>query len=1635
VRRHYSNGTAEAGGTEDPPAGPQIAIIGMSGRFPMADDVHAYWRNIVAGRECFTEFTDEELIAAGEDPKVIQQPNYVRHRPVLNDIRSADAGFFGISPREATLADPQQLIFCEVVWEVLESAGYGTPEYRGSVGVFAGMNISTYLLTRPNAFRMGVSTDGLMVGNDKDALATNVAYRLDLRGPAVSVQTFCSTSLTAFHMACNSVRLGECDMALAGGVSIRVPDRVGYVYHEGDLASPDGHVRAFDIGANGSMYGDGCAIVLLKRLDRALADRDTVLAVVRGSAINNDGALKFSFQAPSVDGQRRSIGAAIAAAGVDPADISYVEAHGTATEVGDPIEVAALTSAFGPTQEKQYCLLGSVKPNVGHLDRASGVTGLIKVVQSLRHELIPGTVNYTAPNAEIDFAASPFRVTATATPWPRQPDRPRIAGLNSLGTGGTNVHAIITEAPEPAPRPRRRGRWQILPLSARTKDAADEACTRLAGYLADEPGLDLGDVAFSLQAGRKGFQHRRVVIADSEQAAVTRLSAPETRLTGSEVVVGREAGFLIAGVGEQYPGMVADLYEEEPTFRADVDECVAILGLASAAELSDMFVPARRGPASDLAALLGRAAPASKAPASRASASAAPAGKAPASKTPASKTPASTAQANTPEATAPHLIQPAIFVAEYALARLLGRWGVQPRIMIGYSLGEYVAACLSGVLSPSDALRLLAFRAKLITSLPGGAMLAVMADERQLAEALGDRGAALDIAVRAGSQLVLAGPEASIGQAAATLLEAGIACRRLETTHAFHSRMLEPAKAELTAWIAANVTLHAPGIPYVSNLTGELATAELVGDPEYWARHMCETVQFGDGLSRVLAEAGLALVEIGPGRSIGALTRGHPDCPRSQWPLIVSTLPGAAEPRQAGEALAETTGRLWLSGVGIDWQGVHETPEAGDEGRERRKRWTPGRVPLPTYPFQRQEYWLEADGNGFGDAAPQQFDPADPTAVAALPRLPDTQWLSVPVWRQSTPRTAVTSARWLVFTDSGWADRLAAVLRERVSSAGGQVTLIRPGAAFSSGPDGMTARPGSAEDITAALRELGGRGLAPERVVHLWCAEPGRDGDDIQHRGLHTLIALAKAAGDVGLSPWSLDIVSSGLAQVLPGGPARAGLATLIGPLRVIPVEYPGTRTRLIDIEAPGGQCPPQAPGTKALLSELSSEPADQVVALHAGRRWVPVYQLLDTEYLASVPPVAEIRRGGTYLVTGGLGGIGLAMAERLAQDYQARLVLLTRTPVPPREQWATILAAPGTTSEVRRRIDGLRRLATLGAEVITVAGDVAKAADVRRAVNAAWDQFGALDGVLHCAGIPGAGMIQFKTAADVGKVLAPKMGGALALAEVLRNQPAGRRAPGFLALFSSTVTATGGGAGQADYCAANAFLDGFAAGDPVPGCLVTSIDWGEWTWNGWTAGLDSYDDGSRKFFEEYRARFGLSFDDGWLALRRVLASGEHHVVVSTQDFPSIVESSRHYSVESIRNVVRKAREALGRHSRPDLSTPYAEPESAQERAIADVWAEALGLEQVGVNDNFFELGGNSLIGMEIIAQVRTALGVPHLAPHSLYQAPTVGSLAEVVVKGETGAGDGNGGQPGAVRLRQSRIEQRRSMLRSGRTA
>lgn len=1564
-----------------------IAVIAMTGRFPQAGSVGSLWEKLAAGADCFSDLDGAESGSAVWEVYA-QHPGYVSRRPILDDIKGFDAGLFGFSPREASLTDPQQRVFLECVHELLEIGGYGSAQLRPSVGLFGGTNIGSYLqhmMEIDLPALMEIDDFELMIGNDKDSLTTMASYRLDLTGPAVTVQTYCSTSAVATHLAIQCLRNGEADMAVAGGVCIRVPDKVGYIYVEGGQASPDGYVRTFDAEAGGSVFGDGCAMVLLKPLRKALADRDNVLAVILGSGMNNDGASKFSYTAPSVDGQAGAVAAALRDADVDPRDVSYVEAHGTATILGDPIEVSALTRAYDTVArqrsgralgDRQFCAIGSVKTNVGHLDRAATVTGMIKVIESLRHEVIPQNLNFHTPNPEINFPQTPFYVADRQVSWPRQTGSPRVAGVNGLGMGGTNVHLVLTEAPDGESRPRTsERRWHLLPVSARTEAAADQYAAALAEHLAASEA-DIADEAFTLQVGRAQHAHRRVVVADSHDSAAAALTGRPVdgaaALARHDGVRQRRQAFLLAGVGEHYAGMVGDLYRTEPAFRRHLDEVQRHLaefnGLDVVGPLTAPRAPASGG--GDLAALMGRAPNATAGP-----------------------------MAGT------GLAQPAVFAAEYALARTLMSWGLAPDVLLGYSVGEYVAAAVAGTLSLRDATRLVAYRASLIDDLPGGAMLAVGLEPDAIESRIGDlRGRAVDVAAHTPGQVVLGGPADAVRAVAGELRALGVPCREIETTHAFHTRMLEPAADTLTRWAVENVEQREPMLPYLSNVTGEPITPAEATDPSYWARHMTSPVQFSRALEHLFRMSNGALVEIGPGRTLGAMVRSHPACDRSRWPMLVATLPGADEPETSDRTLTGALAELWLLGVDVTWTDYHNQDGA----------WQPGRVPMPTYPYQRQEYWFR--GSGGATAAGDDLE-ALYAEYETLPLLPEHEWLFANTWRERLRRRPMADpgARWVVFVDDA-SEPVVDALRDRLSS--GEVVLVRPGDRFEHDGD-YRVRPGRIDDLQRLFAQIRRDGGVPDRVVHLWSLDD-TDVAETVRRGMHTLVGVARSALEVGFGTWALDVVTSGTFR-LHDEPLSPATATVHGPCTILPVEDPGGRIRVVDLVR--GEALP----VDAVVDELLTDPANQVIALRDGRRWAPDFETVELAEEDLAQPAdrtaSRFREGGTYLITGGLGGIGMAMAERIVTHHRGRVVLMGRTSVPDRRFWREILDSPATSGEVRRRIEGLVHLEDLGGEVLTVAGDVAVVADVQRAFDLARERFGAVHGVLHAAGVPGMGMMQFKNSPDMDAVLAPKVAGTLAIAEVVGEDPLD-----FLVLFSSVASWTGA-LGQADYSSANAFLDTFARSGALPQAVVVAIGWGEWTWNGWEEGLEGYEPVLREYYTEHRRQFGIDFDTGWRYLELLLERDEPHLLVSTQDFAAQAAGSRSYSITDIQTGAQRGR-GSERYPRPELSTPYVSPSSETEIAIAEIWGEWLGVAEVGVMDNFFDLGGNSLTGVGVIEAIRKQLQLEHLPAHTLYQSPTVSTLAAHVAPAaepERAASEPDD----RVRQRQQRLASRRP-ARSG---
>lgn len=905
-----SGRTRQTPGIEPVVTSRDVAIIGMAGRFPGANNLDEFWANLRDGVESISFFSDEELEASGVSAALRHDSRYVKASPILpHDAGLFDAPFFGFTPREAELMDPQQRILLEVAWEALDHAGYDSDRFDGRIGIYAGASLSTYLfnlVSNPGLVE-SVGRFHILIRNDKDYLTTNISYKMNLRGPSMAVQTACSTSLVAVHLACQSLLTGESDMALAGGVRVVAPQKEGYLPLQGGVYSPDGHCRAFDHKAGGTLFGSGAGLVVLKRLADAIADRDEIHAVIKASAINNDGAMKFGYTAPGLEGEAQVIGEAQRLAGIDPDAISYVETHGTGTPLGDPIEVAALTRAFrAGTSKKGFCAIGSVKSNIGHLEAAAGVASLIKTVLALKHRTLPPSLHFEQPNPQIDFANSPFYVNARLSPW-TSGTGPRLAGVSSHGIGGTNSHVILEEAPPADHSPSQRP-WHLLVISAKTASALEAATTNLTMHLRQHPEIDLADAAYTTHVGRRAFAHRRALLCRTQVETPTIIASVQPPRD-------RPMVFMFPGQGTQYARMAEELYQTEPVFRSEVDRCADLLIPHLGLDLREALY---RGGA---------------------------------------------------DVQQTAMAQPAIFVIEYALARLWMAWGVRPQGMIGHSVGEYVAACLAGVFSLEDALALVSVRGQLMQALPPGAMLAVALPESELLRLLPD-GVSL-AAVNGPALCTVAGPIDAIERLAQRLNVERVECRRLHTSHAFHSGMMEPILDAFHARVKA-VTLSPPRLPYVSNLTGAWMTAEDATDPSYWTKHLRHTVRFADGLQAVQREPDTILLEVGPGHTLGTCARQQSGRSRDQ--LIVASMPGAGTGESAAATMMTVLGRLWLSGASVDWQAFH--------AHEQRRR-----VALPSYPFERQRYWIDAlpDNGPRLPQTPSAAEPVEPRERSPLP--------------------------------------------------------------------------------------------------------------------------------------------------------------------------------------------------------------------------------------------------------------------------------------------------------------------------------------------------------------------------------------------------------------------------------------------------------------------------------------------------------------------------------------------------------------------------------------------------------------------------------------------------------------------------
>jgi acyl transferase domain-containing protein/acyl carrier protein/NRPS condensation-like uncharacterized protein len=1555
---NHSTGTGTGTGT-----GLEIAIIGMACRFPGIDDIDTFLEHLKKGIESISFFKDEELEESGTPPDLLKDTNYVKAFGILKDKEFFDASFFGYTPTEAGIIDPQVRLFHECVWEALENAGYYPDMYKGLIGLYAGAspNPKWEVLSMLSGKSRELGDFAASHLYEKDYLTLHVSHKLNLTGPSFTFYTACSTSLVAVHLACQAILNGECDMALAGGVSITHLHQAGYRYQEGMVFSPDGHCRAFDAKAEGIVGGEGAGLVLLKRLEDAANDRDHIYAVIKSSAINNDGIRKPGFTAPSVVGQAEAIKTALDMAEVESETIGYIEAHGTGTHLGDPVEVEALEFAFN-TGKKEYCGIGSVKTNIGHLDSAAGVAGLIKTALILKNKFIPPTLHFQQPNPKIDFANSPFYVNAKLKEWKRD-KHPLRAGVSSFGVGGTNAHVILEEAPPVSKSvnqwvsssvrkategtkglaPLSNRQYQLILLSAKTKTSLDRMTKKMAEYFKANPEIDLANVSYTLQVGRKSFQHRRMLVCSGIEDLIDALWSPQDLSGPGSGRVGtnlakegnRPVIFMFSGQGSQYVNMGIELYEKQPVFQKEVDRCIGILEPMMKCNIKEIMFPV-----------------------------------------------------DNPEEAEKKMNDliysgPIKFTVEYSLAKLLMGGGVQPYAMIGHSLGEYVAACLSGVFSLEDALKLVVLRGKLIQKTPPGVMMSVPLSPEQLSPLLMLHEQISLAAVNTPSLCIVSGPAAAMAAFEKSLQKKGYECLPLNVPRAGHSKLMASISKEFEEAVV-RVKRHKPEIPYISGLTGKWIKAAEAADPGYWSRHLREPVLFLDGLNQLLKEPEAIFVQVGCDKGLPLFVNQHDSLRPGN--LVINLLKHQKDDVSDVKYLLNSLGQLWLSGVEIDWSGFFM-----EEKRQR--------VPLPAYSFEKQRFNI--DGNLLIQPAEMQ------KKKAPLSKKPDlADWFYTPAWKHRRLKGHVHQVHditepstWLVFIDryglgSGLVNRL--VLDNQ------DVIKVKKGPGFNKIDDNTyIIDPGEFQDYSRLIKELFESKRTPTDIVHLWSLSGNIKGnlgikrlEEAQVCGFYSLLFLAKSLAKQNFTGLiKISVLTNGIQNITGQESICPEQSTVLGPVKVIPQEYPNIKCYSIDIELPKRGNREKKRLVDRLYWELRTNRQDIIVAFRNKHRWVEFFEPVRLEgHLEKLVPVRE---NGVYLIIGGLGIVGAHIAKHLAKSVKAQLVLTGRSALPDRSNWDEWLSSHGIEEPISGKIRIVKELEGLGSRVLVLSADVANPEQMRGVMETAEKHFGPVNGVFHSAMVSDGEMIVNIDAVSkmmCEKQFRPKISGLLTLQTVLQGKN-----PDFCLLASSMASILGG-LGHIAYSAANIFMDKFV----VYHNRTNWVHWKSVNWDLW----ESESEELKKMIDGTTlAGLSMTPPEGVKVFQRVLAWDEgDQVINSTGDLQTRIDQWINLkSLKDCESPVKVGEKSsleqlssLTQYPRPDLPNTYVAPRNHIEETTAGIWKKLFGYDQVGIHDNFFQLGGDSLKAMSVIAHIHKELNV-RIPLQEIFRYQTIEEIARYI--------------------------------------
>ena len=1497
----------------------EIAVVGMAARFPGASSVGEFWNNLKEGVCSIRELTDEELERNGISRDIYSDEDYRKVGALLDDVDLFDYSFFGLSKKEADLMDPQHRLFLECCWEAMENAGYPPSANGENTGVFGGCYSPLYLLhnlkgggfmdpSDPSEYHLTET------GNDKDYLATRVSYMLNLQGPSVTVQTSCSTAASVVASACQSLLAGKCDTALAGASSITFPQG-GYQYVEGHINSREGKVKTFDARADGTILGDGVGVLVLKRLEDALEAGDNIVSVIKGYAVNNDGNNKAGYSAPSVHGQKSMVKEALDMAGIGAESISYMEAHGTGTLIGDPIEIRALTDVYRSyTDEKSFCALGSVKPNIGHSNIASGMAGIMKTSLSLYNRQIPPTINYQTPNPAMNIDDSPFFVNTELRDWETVNGVPRRAGVSCLGIGGTNCHFIMEEPPvsekaEENESNEDRKKHFILPLSAGSTEALDGMRHDLSSFLEKNRDINLTDLEYTLQEGRDELSVRMTVPCKDIDTALEELKTARIFNTREKKIDSEsKTAFLFPGQGSQHNRMGMELYETEPVYRKYFDLCCHKLTDIIGVDLRDLLFAEPGSPEAEEAFKYA------------------------------------------------YYIQPAIFTLQYSLAKTLMDWGIVPEYMVGHSIGEYAAACLSGIMILDDTLKLVALRGRVMEEAGEGAMTAAGMNAKDADKFLKGRNDISVAVVNSDDQAVLSGTVEAIGAAEEELKNMGIVCRRVNVKQAFHSAMMD-VPAEKLVREAEKITLGKPEIPVLSNLTGTWLTDEEAVDPSYWGRHMRGTVRFSDNVKVLLKENPQVLMEVGSHKILGKLLKSQTrDLSLMEKPVIISCLRHPMD-KKTGDWLAfdQAMGELWGSGFSYDWKAFRGK-------RSGRK------IPVPGIRFDRKRCWKQAE-TGLKSPTESRDKIMDIAERGYIPS-----------WKRSVltgKSIAPGRGKCVVFAQEdkspGLDSGLTELLNEKFEIT--EKVFVSDNGKFSKNDEAYRIDPVNSEHYKKLFEDLANNNHYPDRIVYLWGLDDSSGGDYLENSYYRVLALAQGAASQSSLDPLGIWIVTDKTFQI-DREETEPLKSTIQGPAMVLAQEYPHITCRIIDVQ-PGsissGKLARQIAG-ECLLEAADREP---FTVLRGNNRWVRTCE--PVSLVKTDPAVSSFMDKGVYIISGGFGRIGRVLCEKLAGPDKT-LVITSRMELPDRGEWNELLKNSRSNERIRAGIEQITGLEEKGCKVVYKRTDFGVQADVSELVEYAVKEFGYITGIFHAAGVANLKPLNEITRKISEAEFSSKIRGVLNLEKAVSSLGAGETDPDFIMLFSSMASILGG-YNMTAYTAANNFMDSFACTRPPEGKTSwISVNWDDWDFEYTKEQVGAY--------EKTAARYAMSPEEGFETIKRIVKINDPvQVMVATRPVIPRMEKWIH-QIEKGENSF----DGAGVTAEKGLQISKA---GLADRII-EIFRQVLGVDDLLPEDNFFDAGGDSLLASQILLKLRRGLKEHShkISLNSIFDYPSVRELA-----------------------------------------